>query len=61
VYEREHTQYLAQVGLVAALVLGPGSTEEAELASVWPNELGSWCTSATCVVAVCDSTGVKVE
>ncbi len=48
VHELEHTQHLAQVGLVPSLVLGPVSTEEAVVASVWPNELGSCCTSAAC-------------
>ena len=66
VHELEHTQrhlehrkHLAEVGLVAALVLGPGLTEDAEVASVWTNKLGSCCTRATCV-AVLDAAALGV-
>ncbi len=40
-----------------AQALGPGLTEDAKLASAWPNELGSCCTSAACV-AVLDVTAL---
>ncbi len=55
----EHRQHLAQVALVPAYVLGPGSTKDAEVASVWTNGLDS-CTSATCV-AVLDVTALGEE
>jgi hypothetical protein len=42
---------------VPAQALGPGLTEDAKLASAWPNELGSCCTSAACV-AVLDVTAL---
>ncbi len=55
----EHRQYLAEVGLVPALKLGPGLIEDAEVASASTNELGLCCTGATCV-AVLDAAALGV-